>query len=100
MRRLDAAEVDAELGALPGWSRDGDALRCELEFASFAAAVAFTNRVAEVAEQLDHHPEWTVRYRRVALCTTTHDAGGLTRRDVDLARRLDELARRAGGRPT
>jgi 4a-hydroxytetrahydrobiopterin dehydratase len=58
----------------------------------FVDAVAFTNRIAEVAEQLQHHPEWTVAYRRVDLTLTTHDAGGLTNLDLQLANRIVELA--------
>jgi len=90
--RLSAEHVDQALDALPGWAREGDELRCEYRLPSFVAAVQFTSRVADVAELLVHHPEWTVRYRNVALRTTTHDAGGLTRLDLDLATRIAAIA--------
>ncbi|MEZ6036065.1 MAG: 4a-hydroxytetrahydrobiopterin dehydratase [Planctomycetota bacterium] len=93
--RLDAAAVDAALADLPGWARVGGELRASWRFASFAAAVAFTNALAELAEAQQHHPEWRVAYRRVDVATTTHDAGGLTRRDLELARAVSALARRA-----
>ena len=94
--RLSAEHVDRALDALPGWTREGDELCCEYQLPSFVDAVQFTNRVADVAELLVHHPEWTVRYRRVALRTTTHDAGGLTRLDVDLATRIAAIALELG----
>ncbi len=90
-----AAEIDAALAALPGWTRHGDELRASYRFATFAAAVAFTQRVAVAAEQANHHPEWTVRYRLVDVVTTTHDSGGVTQLDLALARTVHALA--AGG---
>ena len=89
---LPAARVDAALAALPGWARVGDELRCSYRFATFVAAVRFTTRLADVAEELGHHPEWRVAYRRVDVATTTHDSGGLTQLDVELARRTAALA--------
>src|SRR5688572_6089896 len=80
------AEITAALAALPGWTRDGHELRATYRFATFAAAVAFTQRVADAAERANHHPEWTVRYRSVDVRTTTHDSGGITAADLDLAR--------------
>jgi 4a-hydroxytetrahydrobiopterin dehydratase len=85
-------DIDAALGGLPGWVRVAKELRCHYVLPRFVDAVAFTNRIAEVAEQLQHHPEWTVAYRRVDLTLTTHDAGGLTNLDLQLANRIVELA--------
>jgi len=85
-------EIDAALAGLPGWVRVGKELRCCYVLPRFVDAVAFTNRIAEVAEQLQHHPEWTVAYRRVDLSMTTHDAGGLTSLDLQLAGEIVELA--------
>ena len=87
------AEIAAALAALPGWSRHGNELRATYRFATFAAAVAFTQRIAEAAEQANHHPEWTVRYRNVDVRTTTHDAGGITGLDLALARDVHAAAR-------
>lgn len=89
-------DIDAALGGLPGWVRVGQELRCSYVLHRFVDAVAFTNRIAEVAEQLQHHPEWTVAYRRVDLSMTTHDAGGLTKLDLQLAGRIVELAGELG----
>ena len=85
-------EVDRALDDLPGWVREGQELRCRYMLPGFVDAVAFTNRIADVAEQLQHHPEWTVAYRRVDLSTTTHDAGGLTELDLQLASKIAELS--------
>ena len=74
-----------------GWSEDGDALVRELEFESFPAAVAFVGRLAELAEQENHHPDIDIRYRRVTVRWSTHTAGGVTDRDRDLAVRTLDL---------
>lgn len=79
---------------LPGvsWVRDGDTLEKVLTFADFAAAMAFVNQVAELAESRNHHPDITISYNRVVLRSTTHDRGGLTGLDFDLARAVDAVA--------
>lgn len=74
-----------------GWREDGDALVRELEFESFPAAVAFVQRLAELAERENHHPDIDIRYRRVTVRWSTHSAGGVTDRDRDLAGRTLEL---------
>ena len=76
----------------PGWTRDGDALTRTFRFADFAAAFAFLTRVAEHAEAIDHHPEFTSRWNLVDFRLTTHDAGGVTERDIALARAIDTLS--------
>ena len=92
--RLDDAERDALLAAHPQWSldRDGAAITRKLVFADFAEAFGFMTRVAILAEKADHHPEWFNVYNRVEILLTTHDAGGLSRRDVDLASAIDAIA--------
>src|SRR5262245_39088235 len=90
------AEVDAALAALPGWTRHGGRPRATYRFATFAAAIAFTQGVAAAAEQADHHPEWTVRYRNVDVRTSTHDAGGITALDFALARAVHAASTAAG----
>ncbi|MBC2669313.1 4a-hydroxytetrahydrobiopterin dehydratase [Novosphingobium piscinae] len=91
---LTPAERDSALAALPLWSlrADGLALVRTLRFADFAAAFGFMTRVAILAEKADHHPEWSNVYNRVEITLTTHDAGGLSQRDVALARAIDAAA--------
>lgn len=83
-------------GELPGWAvvetPQRDALHKVFRFADFVAAWGFMSRVALVAEKLDHHPEWTNVYNRVEVTLSTHDAGGLTERDVTLAKAMDRLS--------
>ena len=85
----EAAEAASSLG---GWSLEGGALCKKFSFATFSEAFGFMARAALAAEKMDHHPEWTNIYNAVSVRLTTHDAGGLTRRDVELARAMDELA--------
>lgn len=89
--RLTDAETAAVLADLPQWTLrdDGLALTRSLRFADFAEAFGFMARVAIVAEKADHHPEWFNVYNRVDITLTTHDAGGLSTRDVALARAID-----------
>ena len=93
---LNHSQVDDAVASLLGWARVGKQLEARYAFKTFPDAVSFTCRVAEVAEELGHHPEWRVAYRDVDLSSTTHDAGGLTRLDIELAERVDELARSSG----
>jgi len=88
-RRLSDVEIAARLESVPGWQREGDWLRRAYKFDTFPAAIAFVNRVAEVAEALDHHPDITIEYTKVTLRVSTHDAGGLTANDFELATRID-----------
>lgn len=98
-RKLESAQRDAAMGELAGWKLvDGrDALTRTFKFADFSAAFGFMTRVALAAEKLDHHPEWSNVWNRVEITLSTHDAGGLTQRDVDLARTIDTLAGPAAG---
>ncbi len=89
-------EVAEALGRLRDWSQAGDELRIRYLLPSFPAAVQFTADIAPVAEQINHHPEWRVAYRHVSILTTTHDAGGLSALDFELAARISELAAAAG----
>jgi len=92
--RLSDAERDAALAELSGWTLREDALAIQrsLRFADFNAAFGFMTRVAIEAEKADHHPEWFNVYNRVDITLTTHDAGGLSARDVALAGFIDRLA--------
>ena len=90
---LTEAEREAALAELAHWSlaREGLAIERRFAFADFSAAFAFMTRVALLAEQADHHPEWSNVYNRVEIVLTTHDAGGLSQRDVAMARAIDAL---------
>jgi 4a-hydroxytetrahydrobiopterin dehydratase len=90
--KLSANELDAALSELGGWSLQNDKLHRQFQFPSFVEAFGFMSSVALVAESMGHHPEWFNVYNRVTVDLTTHDAGGITRKDVDLARRMNELA--------
>lgn len=92
--KIDEADRAAVLEQLPLWSYDADAqgIRRTLRFADFAEAFGFMARVAILAEKADHHPEWFNVYNRVEILLTTHDAGGLSRRDVELAAAIDAIA--------
>jgi 4a-hydroxytetrahydrobiopterin dehydratase len=91
--KLVAAEIASRLAALPGWSIAGGKLHRELTFADFAQAFALMTDVAREAEALQHHPEWFNVYNRVVIDLSTHDAGGITTLDFELARRVEDLAR-------
>ena len=91
--RLTDAELDAVLAALPQWSlrEDGLAISRRFTFADFSQAFAFMTRVALYAEKADHHPEWSNVWNRVDLTLTTHDAGGLSKRDAAMAAAIDAM---------
>jgi 4a-hydroxytetrahydrobiopterin dehydratase len=91
--KLDDATISRELASLAGWTREGDKLFRELGFADFVTAFGFMASVALVAERMNHHPEWSNVYKTVRVHLTTHDAGGITALDVELARAIDRLAR-------
>ncbi len=91
MALLDDAAIEQGLDELPGWERRGNEIVKTYRYADFAAAIAFVNRVAEVAETAGHHPDIDIRWNKVTLALSTHAQGGLTRHDFDLARRIDAL---------
>lgn len=93
VQKLTEAEVSAAMADLLGWTltREGAAIRRAFNFADFVAAFGFMSRVALLAEKADHHPEWSNVYNRVTIELTTHDADGLSQRDLDLARAIDHL---------
>ncbi|MDR3465169.1 MAG: 4a-hydroxytetrahydrobiopterin dehydratase [Xanthobacteraceae bacterium] len=92
--RLSGAARAAALASLPAWSEvtGRDAIARSFTFADFNEAFGFMTRVALAAEKLDHHPEWRNVYRTVEVVLSTHDAGGVTARDITLAKRMDALA--------
>lgn len=90
--KLDDTEIAAQLASTPGWTRSGDTLTRTFEFADFVAAFGFMSRCALVAEKMDHHPDWSNVYKTVKVALSTHDAGGITKLDFDLARKMSALA--------
>ena len=92
--KLSAQEIESGLQALPGWSHDPSAavLRRSFSFRDFGEAFGLITRVALAAEKADHHPEWSNVWNRVDIALTTHSAGGITRKDLDLAKSIDEIA--------
>jgi 4a-hydroxytetrahydrobiopterin dehydratase len=95
---LSPAEVDRALAEkLPDWERDGDAITRQVRVPTFLAAVGLVQRVAEVAEVMDHHPDIDIRYTTLTFTLSTHSAGGVTAKDLDLAGQIDRLVADAFG---
>nr|MDT0659237.1 4a-hydroxytetrahydrobiopterin dehydratase [Micromonospora sp. DSM 115978] len=92
---LSAEVVRDELAGLTGWSGDQAGISRTVELPGFTEAIAVVDRVAVVAEELDHHPDIDIRWRTLTFRCATHSVGGTTRRDVELARRIDEIVRAA-----
>ena len=92
MARLSEAQVEAGLARLHGWRREGDALVKQFAFEGFADAVAALVRLAFEAEAADHHPDWSNSWNTVEVGIVSHDAGGITARCVELARRTTRAA--------
>jgi 4a-hydroxytetrahydrobiopterin dehydratase len=90
-RRLGDEEIQAALDGLSEWDREGDAVVRTYRLKDFATAMNFVNAVAELAETARHHPDIDIRYNRVRIALSTHDAGGITRRDIELAEGIDGL---------
>ncbi len=91
IERLSEDEVRRRLAEVPGWELAGGKLRRELRFRDFVEAFGFMSRVALVAERRDHHPEWSNVYNRLTIELRTHDAGGISERDFELAAEIDRL---------
>jgi 4a-hydroxytetrahydrobiopterin dehydratase len=89
--RLSSEDIAQRLPQLAGWSEVSGKLRRELHFADFVQAFGFMTRAALVAERMNHHPEWSNVYDRVVVELTTHDVGGITELDFELAKRMNEL---------
>lgn len=90
--KLSDLEIQRALGGLPGWSRKGDALVKAYSFARFGDGIRFVDDVAKLADSMNHHPDIDIRYTKVAFSLSTHDAGGITQRDLDLARAIEDAA--------
>ena len=90
---LDDHAIDKALADLPGWRRDGDALVLTAELPSFPAAIEVVDRVAERAEQANHHPDIDIRWRKLTFSCSTHSDGGITELDVRMAGEINECVR-------
>lgn len=89
-RNLSDLEIQRALGGLTGWSRRGDALTKTFTFATFAEGIAFVERIARLADAKQHHPDIDIRYTKVTLVLSTHDAGGITEKDLELAGAIEQ----------
>ncbi len=92
MMRLSQTDIDEELKSLLGWSVVNEKLHKEFQFDSFNQAFGFMTRAAMEIEKMNHHPEWFNVYNKITIELTTHDAGGITKNDVNLAKILNSLA--------
>ncbi len=92
MATLDDAEIAHRLDSLPGWRREGESIVREYELGDFVAALGLIAQVGALAERANHHPTLTNTYNRVRVELSTHDAGGITERDLALARAIEERA--------
>jgi 4a-hydroxytetrahydrobiopterin dehydratase len=88
---LKEKEVNEALAQLPEWYLRSNAIRRDFEFKDFAKAMVFVNQVAEIAETANHHPDIDIRYNKVTLALTSHDSGGITKRDVNLAHQISDF---------
>jgi 4a-hydroxytetrahydrobiopterin dehydratase len=90
--KLSDADIKAGLAGLAGWSYAGGKLRREFKFENFVQAWGFMSSCALVAEAMNHHPEWSNVWNRVTVELVSHDDGGVTKRDLDLAKRMNEIS--------
>ncbi len=86
-------DVQTALGELPGWKREGKTLVKTYDMHAFKGAVAFVAKIADLAERADHHPDMLIQVKRVTVTLTSHDAGGVTSRDLRLARQIEAAAK-------
>ncbi len=93
MPLLTTDEIDAALAGMPGWERAGEAIVRQFSFeGGFMGSVGFVNRLADAAEAADHHPDLVISWNRVTVTLATHSQGGITEKDIALARQADQLA--------
>lgn len=91
MEKLNAQAVDRALEDLKGWQKEGEAITRRFTFKNFSMAFGFMARVALLAEKAGHHPDWSNSYNTVDIALSTHDQGGITQKDFDLAKAIDAL---------
>ena len=89
--RLSDIAIQRELGSLPGWSRRGDVITKTYQFKAFLTGIDFVDAIAKAAESADHHPDIDIRYTKITMTLSTHDAGGITSSDLKLAERIESV---------
>lgn len=92
MTKLGAEDIETGLKEISEWSEISGTLQRTYQFADFVASMAFVNKIADAAEERQHHPDMLIRYNKVSLTLSTHDAGGITEKDFDLAKFADAIA--------
>lgn len=88
---LTASEIELALQNLPGWASHGSSIERVFQFGNFVEAMQFVNRIAAAAEAANHHPDILINYNRVTLTLVSHDSGGVTRRDIQMAGKINEV---------
>jgi 4a-hydroxytetrahydrobiopterin dehydratase len=91
MVKLTKQDIDRNMESVPGWTRDADALAAEFTFKDFLAAFAFMTDVAALAQSANHHPDWSNSHNKVKIHLSSHEAGGLTLQDFELASAISEV---------
>jgi len=91
-QKLDADALEVALATLPSWSLESGEVVRNFEFPDFLGSIAFVNRVAELAEAAAHHPDMDIRYNKVRLALVTHDSGGITLKDIELAAKINRIS--------
>jgi 4a-hydroxytetrahydrobiopterin dehydratase len=91
MARLSDEQIEEQLSGLPGWQRDGEAIRRQFELDDFKGSVDFVNRLTPEAEGMNHHPDLEISWNKVSVTISTHSEGGLTENDFELARKVDAV---------
>ena len=94
--RLSDIAIQRELGSLPGWSRRADVITKTFQFRNFLTGIDFVVAIAKIAEAADHHPDIDIRYTKVVCTLSTHSAGGMTQKDLDMARQIDGVQEKIG----
>ncbi len=96
MAKLSPEQISERLKTLPGWELKGDAIAKRFKFKEFLDGIRFVNRIAEMAEAMDHHPDITINYTRITFSCTTHDQGGITEKDFKLATAIESAFKASG----
>jgi 4a-hydroxytetrahydrobiopterin dehydratase len=94
--RLSDISIQRELGNLPGWTRRGEVITKTFQFRDFLTGIDFVAAVAKAADAADHHPDIDIRYTKVTCSLSTHSAGGITQKDLDMARKIDRAQESIG----
>jgi 4a-hydroxytetrahydrobiopterin dehydratase len=91
MEKLTSDQIKTSLASVPDWKQQGDNITRTFQFKDFPGSIKFVNSLADVAEKSNHHPDIDIRWNKVTLALSTHDAGGLTKKDFELAKQFDRL---------